>query len=270
MPDPKEWARMASAMSHALGPVACEKVGPQEELSGQVPTYGQNLATLAMRWAEFEGMLSAILERSKPGSPFDDWETTNDIRHIARKARDEALQSPVQLPVVNADLGIYKPIYETFLELISTEAEVYNAVLRACDARASVDRVRSTSSTKEEENALFAVQYIQSLGNDALKSLPETEQTNKRPNCGCVLAVVGAALVLLIGIGLICGGGDDSKFPPEVVKACRDFQNEVRNASSHGFSDAQIAAALAMHMSLEDIESTASRCVIVLDAVGGQ
>lgn len=55
-------------------------------------------------------------------------------------------------------------------------------------------------------------------------------------------------------------------FPPEVVRACEDFQNEVRRASSQGLSDAQILAALSMYMPLEEVEATALKCAIVLDS----
>ena len=55
-------------------------------------------------------------------------------------------------------------------------------------------------------------------------------------------------------------------FTPELVRACEHFQNEVRKASNQGFSDAQIVAALSMYFTLEEIESGASMCSVVLES----
>lgn len=173
MPNAGDWLVLASAFSRALGSVAYEKVGIQEGSSGQSKTVEEDLVNLALRWARFQMTLDVLEERASPGSPFDDWRSANEVRQVARKAREEALQSPVQLPAFNADLGIYKPIFECFVELSSTEVEIYDAVLRACDARASGERERSASAANEEENAFFAVQYIQSLGEESWKSLPD-------------------------------------------------------------------------------------------------
>ena len=113
---------------------------------------------------------------SSPGSVFDTrWhidEVREEIRRVAQEARTEALENPGLLPMVNADLGIYKPILETFVELSNAEMEVYDAVSRACDTGVTADR----------EHAKFSVQYIQSLGDDALKVLPNParEQSKTR------------------------------------------------------------------------------------------
>ena len=161
---------MACTVADAMGPVAYEKIGPQAKSGEDVPNYGQNLVILAMRWGEFLAMLEATVDRT--GSLPDDWRTAAEVRHIARKARREALEIPRMMPVANGHLGIYQPAFEAFIELSNTEIEVYDAVLRACDARSSGNNTRSSQAAIEEDHALFSVRYIQSLGDDALKSFP--------------------------------------------------------------------------------------------------
>ena len=199
MPNVNEWVSMASALADALGPVAYEKVRLQGKSEEYVPNIGENLVILALRWAEFEMMLDALEERYSPGSALDDWRSASEVRQIAQKAKTKALEDPGYLPMVNIDLGIYQKIFETFVELVSTEVEVYNAVLRACDAHAPSDRVRDSHASSEEENALFSVRYIQSLGDEALKILPDTtkEQSETRLTPGDFWWPVGATVFWL-------------------------------------------------------------------------
>lgn len=152
---------------------------------------------LTQVWAGVEEML---VEAQASG--FSD-EVVREMRRYATDERIHALGSFSLMQSADVDSDIYKPVYDIFREMTEIQVEVFDTLLRACDSRDPGDL----------ESAIFSARYCQSLGEQALRTIPDLakrrrqEEGGEDGEQGCIWGCVGAVVlvVLIVAVASICG-----------------------------------------------------------------
>ena len=219
MPGKREWMRLGKALV-SVADSAIKEAGRRPktliELT-QAPVRQKNLLTgaateLTQCWASLEELL---LDTRTSG--FSDKEV-RDLKRHATEARINALGAVSSFARTDDfKPGIYEPIYGIFREMAEIQVEVFDAVLRACDSRNPGDL----------DSAIAASRYCQSLGEQALLSLPELlrqheeKEENEKRSCtrtGCIIAIV--TLISLFGLVILFLMWVESTCEPTIWRSC--------------------------------------------------
>ena len=150
----------------------------------------KSVADATQQWANVEKGL-----QNAQASIFND-KIIQELRDAATEARISALAQASSMRVGDSDHGIYKPIYDIFLEMMDISVETSDSVLRACDSR----------NPEGLETAISSARYCQSLGEQALMMIPELAESRreaeKDQERGCyrvgVWVCVGSVILVVL------------------------------------------------------------------------